>query len=44
MRREKTQISKVRNAKEEITTPPKEIQGIIRVENLYSKKLRILNK
>jgi hypothetical protein len=40
MRREKLQISKIRNAKEEITTNTTEIQGIIRdyFENLYSKK------
>jgi hypothetical protein len=30
MRREKTQISKIRNEKGEITTNTKEIQGIIR--------------
>jgi hypothetical protein len=30
MRREKTQISKIRNAKGEITTDTIEIQGIIR--------------
>jgi hypothetical protein len=29
MRREKTQINKIRNKKEEITTNTKEIQGII---------------
>jgi hypothetical protein len=36
MRREKTQISKIRNEKAEITTNTKEIQRIIRVyfENL----------
>jgi hypothetical protein len=36
MRREKTQISKIRNAKGEITTNTMEIQGIIRdyFENL----------
>jgi hypothetical protein len=40
MGREKTQISKIRNAKGEITTNTMEIQGIIRdyVENLYSNK------
>jgi hypothetical protein len=40
MRREKTQISKIRNAKGETTTNDKEIQGIIRdyFENLYSNK------
>jgi hypothetical protein len=38
MRREKNQISKIRNAKGEITTNTTEIQGIIRdyFENLYS--------
>jgi hypothetical protein len=41
MRKEKTQISKIRNKKGEITTNTKEIQGIIRdyFENLYSNKL-----
>jgi hypothetical protein len=41
MRREKTQISKMRNEKGEITTNTVEIQGIIRdyFENLYSYKL-----
>jgi hypothetical protein len=40
MRTEKTQISKIRNAKEEITTNTLEIQGIIRdyFEKLYSNK------
>jgi hypothetical protein len=40
MRREKTQISKIRNAKEEITTNTTEIQEIIRdyLESLYSNK------
>jgi hypothetical protein len=40
MRREKTQISKIRNIKREITTNTMEIQGIIRdyFENLYSNK------
>jgi glutamyl-tRNA reductase len=40
MRREKTQISKIRNAKGEITTNTLEIQEIIRdyFENLYSNK------
>jgi hypothetical protein len=40
MRREKTQISKIRNEKGAITTNTKEIQGIIRdyFENLYSNK------
>jgi hypothetical protein len=31
MRREKTQISKIRNEKGEITTNTKEIQGLIRL-------------
>jgi hypothetical protein len=37
MRREKTQINKIRNKKGEITTNTKEIQGIIRdyYENLF---------
>jgi hypothetical protein len=41
MRREKTQISKIRNEKGEITTNTMEIQGLIRdyFENLYSNKL-----
>jgi uncharacterized protein with von Willebrand factor type A (vWA) domain len=41
MRREKNQINKIRNEKEEIATNTKEIQGIIRdySENLYSNKL-----
>jgi hypothetical protein len=40
MRRGKTQISKIRNAKGEITTNTMEIQEIIRdyFENLYSNK------
>jgi hypothetical protein len=40
MRREKTQISNIRNAKGEITTNTIEIQEIIRdsFENLYSNK------
>jgi hypothetical protein len=38
MRREKTRISNIRNAKGEITINTTEIQGIIRdyFENLYS--------
>jgi hypothetical protein len=46
MRREKTQISKIRNQKGEITTNTKEIQGIIRdyFENLYSNKLENLDE
>jgi hypothetical protein len=41
MRREKTQDSKIRNKKGEITTNSMEMQGIIRYyfENLYSNKL-----
>jgi hypothetical protein len=41
MRREKTQISKIRNEKGEIKTNTKEIQGILRdyFENLFSNKL-----
>jgi hypothetical protein len=40
MRREKTQISKIKNSKGEITTDTMEIQEIIRdyFENLYSNK------
>jgi hypothetical protein len=40
MKREKTQISKIRNAKREITTNTMEIQGIFKdyFENLYSNK------
>jgi hypothetical protein len=40
MRREKTQISKIRNAKEAITTNTTEIQGIIKYyfESLNSNK------
>jgi hypothetical protein len=40
MRREKTQINKIRNAKGKITTNTMEIQEIIRdyFENLYSNK------
>jgi hypothetical protein len=46
MRREKTQISKIRNAKGEITTNTKEIQGITRdyFENLYSNKFENLEE
>jgi hypothetical protein len=41
MRRENSQISKLRNENWEITTNTTEIQGIIRdyIENLYSSKL-----
>jgi hypothetical protein len=44
--REKTQISKIRNAKEEITTNTKEIQGIIvdYFENLYSNRFEYLEE
>jgi hypothetical protein len=46
MRREKTQISKIRNAKGEITTNTMEIQEIIRdcFENLYSNKFENLEE
>jgi hypothetical protein len=44
MRREKTQINKIRNAKGEITTNTMEVQEIIRdhFENLYSNKFENL--
>jgi hypothetical protein len=44
MRREKTQISKIRNAEREITTNTTDIQGIITgyFENLYSNKFENL--
>jgi hypothetical protein len=46
MRREKKQISKIRNAKREITINTMEIQGIIRdcFENLYSNKFENLEE
>jgi glutamyl-tRNA reductase len=46
MRREKTQISKIRNAKGEKTTNTLEIQGIIRdyFESLYSNKFENLEE
>jgi hypothetical protein len=46
MRWKKTQISKIRNAKGEITTITKEIQGIIRehFENRYSNKFENLEE
>jgi glutamyl-tRNA reductase len=46
MRREKTQISKVRNAKGELTTNTMEMQEIIRdyFENLYSNKFENLEE
>jgi hypothetical protein len=46
MKWEKTQISKIRNEKGEITTNTKEIQGIIRdyFENLYSNKFENLEE
>jgi hypothetical protein len=46
MRKEKTQSSKIRNAKGEITTITIDIQGIIRdyFENLYSNKFENLEE
>jgi hypothetical protein len=46
MRREKTLINKIRNAKREITRNTTEIQEIIRdyLESLYSITLKILKK
>jgi hypothetical protein len=46
MRKEKTQINKIKNKNEELTTNTKEIKGIIRdyFENLYSNKLENLEE
>jgi hypothetical protein len=46
MRKGKSQISKIRNAKGEITTNTMEIQGIIRdyFESLYSNKFEIFEE
>jgi hypothetical protein len=46
MRREKTQISQIRNAKGEITTNTMEVQEIIRdyFENLFQINLKIFKK
>jgi hypothetical protein len=46
MKSDKTQISKIRNEKWEITTNTMEIQGVIRdyFENLYSNKLENLDE
>jgi DNA-directed RNA polymerase specialized sigma24 family protein len=46
MRREKTQINKIRNKKGEVRTNHNEIQGIIRdyFENLYSNKFENLEE
>jgi Glu-tRNA(Gln) amidotransferase subunit E-like FAD-binding protein len=46
MRRQKAQISKIRNKKWKVTTNTMEIQGIIRddFENLYSNKLEDLEE
>jgi hypothetical protein len=46
MKREKTQISNIRNAKGEITTNTTKIHGIIRdyFENLYSNKFENLKE
>jgi hypothetical protein len=46
MRREKPQISRIRNAKGEITTNTMEVQEIIRdyIENLYSNKFKNLKE
>jgi hypothetical protein len=44
MRREKTQMNKIRNAKGKITTKNKEIQGIITLRTYIQKILKILKK
>jgi hypothetical protein len=46
MRREKTQISKIRKEKGEMTTNTTEIKGIIRdyFDNLYSNKVENLEE
>jgi galactokinase/mevalonate kinase-like predicted kinase len=46
MRKEKTQINKIKNKNEELTTNTKEIKGIIRdyFENLYSNQLENLEE
>jgi hypothetical protein len=46
IRREKTQISKIRNTKGEIITNAEEMQGVIRdyFESLYSNKLENLEE
>jgi hypothetical protein len=46
MRKEKTKISRIRNAKGEITTNTMEVQEIIRdyFENLYSNKFENLKE
>jgi membrane-bound lytic murein transglycosylase len=46
MRRDKTKISRMRNAKGKIKTNTMEVQEIIRdyFENQYSKNLKILKK
>ena len=45
-KRERTQINKIRNEREEITTDTKEIQTIVRkyCEQLYANKLHSLDK
>jgi hypothetical protein len=46
MRKEKTQVSKIRSAKGEITTNTMEVQEIIRdyIENIYSNKFENLEE